>query len=740
MKQNFLKIHQLNARKAFGYGAMAFALAFLPACSDDDDLPDKGEAPSPVEMETNKVTIGNDPSAQSGRITFYGESGRTSRAADNFPSIGEAPKELPTDAPEFNSPGEAQQSSDTRKNQAYILKGGEGQIELYGDKSVVYITGTVTTHNFNGTSGTVYVMPDAKLILKSGCNVQSAKIYAFGELETQGDLTLGAKGTLLIDKDLTVKGRFAVEGTCVAKGKLNVDNCMQMNSSARVKAMCIYVDGDNNPTIKMDGNSEMSVRNYLSTPYLYMNGGTVYLYPYAMAETGTTKMTSDGCKFEYYSSIDKHEHALLNTETFEVEGGADNPTFINEMFAHELKLDYKTLITKNSDNKGKFKAPATDYFIPSNIKHSGCNPGHGIDKPTFDNVVDIESPHTHTHLSATCVQWANGHAYVSYHLNEAYTDDAVTGPVDKDGVHQGCIEVIDVNESNAQISSWMMDNTFDINHAIVDNNRILMTGDKKGGVKGGYLGVIELSAGVFKEDNGSISVAQLEGGSGNCIVPNSDHYILAVYDGFQTSKIAKDEEGKYIFEEVNPLIKTNGSAKHIAKNGNVIATLHLDSKSNPSTATVSVYNGWGTNPTTFNVGEITPINGKNTIAIDGDDIYVCLGENGVGKFGLNGNAKESYNWISEHLATKPEYKGKPCANGIAIDEKYVYIAYGGAGLVVLDKNTMKRVARYYHKEDVELNKEYSANYVALVNDYIYIAYGRNGLEVVKMREPVDYKD
>ncbi len=65
-----------------------------------------------------------------------------------------------------------------------------------------------------------------------------------------------------------------------------------------------------------------------------------------------------------------------------------------------------------------------------------------------------------------------------------------------------------------------------------------------------------------------------------------------------------------------------------------------------------------------------------------------------------------------------------CANGVAVDANYVYIAYGSRGLVVLDRNTLKKVSSFVGQR--------SANYVTLAGGYIYVAYGRDCLKVFKL--------
>lgn len=73
-------------------------------------------------------------------------------------------------------------------------------------------------------------------------------------------------------------------------------------------------------------------------------------------------------------------------------------------------------------------------------------------------------------------------------------------------------------------------------------------------------------------------------------------------------------------------------------------------------------------------------------------------------------------------------------NGVAVDSKYIYVACGGYGLVVLDKTKAKgenvvarRRAFYDGKESYN-----SANYVTLYNGYICVAYGRSRVQIFKL--------
>ena len=143
---------------------------------------------------------------------------------------------------------------------------------------------------------------------------------------------------------------------------------------------------------------------------------------------------------------------------------------------------------------------------------------------------------------------------------------------------------------------------------------------------------------------------------------------------------------------------------------------------------------------TYNVGEVTPTNNKAVLAVDESNgtIYVCKGENGVAKISSTGDVKTDF--FTCPTFTKPKkteltgtVKGR--ANGIAVGREYIYVACGGYGLVVLDKEghvVCHRKANAYNTKD----NSGSANYVAvdIVNgeEYAFVAYGQNRVQVFKV--------
>lgn len=176
MKQNFLKIHQLNARKAFGYGAMAFALAFLPACSDDD-LPDKGEGEDP-EIEANtgvKINVVNDPTSLASRVTNFYQGITASRSTEGRSiSITAAPA-VPTDVKEF---------SQKMNGGAYLLdKSGSYALDM-DNKSELFVNATGVTLSINSSNGKpnkIYILQGSEVTLDNTYGWKGVEVYAYGQ-------------------------------------------------------------------------------------------------------------------------------------------------------------------------------------------------------------------------------------------------------------------------------------------------------------------------------------------------------------------------------------------------------------------------------------------------------------------------------------------------------------------------------------------------------------------------------
>ena len=410
--------------------------------------------------------------------------------------------------------------------------------------------------------------------------------------------------------------------------------------------------------------------------------------------------------------------------------------------------DNTTIVWNNNANILFKDDPEAKNYV---IKKTECNPnGYNADKepakePTLDLISSIDYNHDHD-ISATCVQVHNGRLYMSYHT--------------RDKKHGGCIEVFSPVENNkVTLEQYLCDDQkdLDFNHLMAvklksGKRMVYLPGSSN--KKGAMLAYIPIqdnhlladqSKSITSTINGKDTVIYekplqfiqmnpataefaKQGYDENCVIYNDEtnHLIVATTKGYLV----------YNADTYNELDKINkpGKVKHLAIGNGKIVTVYLDRAATSETeaipATVEIFDQKAedlSNPiNSFAISTIEPNNGKNVVRVDDNKIYVCRGAAGMYVYDMEGNELWHYQMPSPTITEGDKagkYKGH--ANGCYVGKKYVYIAYGGFGLVVLDKETHKVVA---HR-----NLAHSANYVIEYKGYIYVAYGQNRLQVFQLK-------
>ena len=399
---------------------------------------------------------------------------------------------------------------------------------------------------------------------------------------------------------------------------------------------------------------------------------------------------------------------------------------------------------------------ASKYVIKKTESEDCKTPGFNDnktqpDKPKTDLIISVDYDHTHN-ISATGIMDLDGYLYMSYHTNQEQTDNA-------DNSHGGCVEVLTpVKNNKVQLLQYLYDSqrVIDFNHllAVELNNgekKIFMPGNSKN--KGALLSYMTINgdhllateskeittADVDKDGNPIVKIveplqyAQLHPATEeykgkkydeNCVVYNKkkDHLIVATTEGY----VVYDAN---TMNEVDK-IERPGKVKHVAIGNGKIVGLYLNDKNHSSDdevgATIEVINRDDEdfdNSTKFNttVG-IKPNDGKNVVSVTDNLIYVC--QSGLGLYVYNMKGEEQWHWQMPSAWNDKKNVYKALCNGCDVDDKYVYLAYGSYGLVVLDKNTHEVVAHRVASK--------SANYVKVRDNYIYVAYGRDRLQVYNL--------
>lgn len=680
--------------------------------------------------------------------------------------------------------------------------------------NTIYVAGTYE-YNPGWTEGnyTIVVLKGGTLKWTGGnlfLNQNGGKILCYGNFECNADLDVQNRGIFKIAGDLNLKGHtFRVNNASVyIGGKLICNNFEnQANAYTNIQGS---IEGVEDQTIRVDG--VVNVDGDFKTKDLYLIGNG-QLFCCSLELTGDFQsMGSDGAGSALHTSYLKAKNLLLassnniylvNNSSIEVEGtlqcnknasamiflqGVNSKAYIK---ANVIKFNGSgspaTLMDcymfNAMDTGGEYYIDA-DYFDNGNsgnlafndIQFLGSGKTHNFrnnsapvtlekaecgytlkpDVPTpphIDEVGEVLYDHTHTDITATCIQPYNGKLYMSYHT--------------RGNGHGGCIEVFETdNQKQTKLLQFLQDTdkSLDFNHLMVDGKsstpNLYVVGNYgytnkdtgKQSDAGAMMARIDLkSNGLLNTEVKNIGDAAI---NPLIIVPlennqsNDEDENAIVRDGDKL--LVTSTRGYEVYDpntlELLSSKKTPGKAKHIALNNGEIATLYynerVSSTETPVAGTLEIFNT-GADITSAKpeksiaISEIAPNNGKNTIAIDEDNVYVCRSANGLTCYDKNTGA-EKWTWQAPLTASTAKPQGY--ANGVTFDDKYVYLACGGYGLVVLDKNKMVdgKPAVYAKTRVTGITNEQgrivwnSANYVTLYNGLIYVAYGKNRLKVYQL--------
>ena len=586
-------------------------------------------------------------------------------------------------------------------------------------------------------------------------------------------VTLSGNAQLLVTDNATLTGGFEMSNQSYASvGNIMTTTSLKIQNSTELYSGCsLKVDGDIYATngtklsvmylkaknYKQDSNATLLLRNQsmVDIEGKYVNLNQDRGYADLQDKDGVAVIKANAF---YYNApglvVDKNGAKTVECSIFTTSG--DNAHIIidaNAIYGSEGATtpitDNNTTIVWNNNANILFKDdPKAKNYV---IKKTECNPnGYNADQeptkePTLDLISSIDYNHDHD-ISATCVQVHNGRLYMSYHT--------------RDKKHGGCIEVFKPVENNkVTLEQYLCDDQkdLDFNHLLAvklksGKRMVYLPGSSfKKGAMLAYIPIqdnhllADQSKSITSTINGKDTVIYekplqfiqmnpataeyaKKGYDENCVVYNdeTDHLIVATTKGYLVYN-AKT------YNELDKISKP-GKVKHIAIGNGKIVTVYLDREATNETeaipAHVEIFDQKAedlTNPiNSFSISTIEPNNGKNVVRVDDNKIYVCRGAAGMYVYDMEGNELWHYQMPSPTITegeNAGKYKGH--ANGCYVGKKYVYIAYGGFGLVVLDKETHKVVA---HR-----NLAHSANYVIEYNGYIYVAYGQSRLQVFQLK-------
>lgn len=501
----------------------------------------------------------------------------------------------------------------------------------------------------------------------------------------------------------------------------------------------INLNNGNNSALIMEGENAMGV---VKAGAIYFNGSDPKNAYFAQTPEDGQSLGFDCRSWNYIRSLNWDN--TVNTSDPLIEDSID--------FQH-YNVDHITAGKKNiSDGK------SYSYSIDAgNCNGGGYEPGKKTDE-VIPSV--ISSSHTHD-ISATCVQYVpsyNNNVYVSYHQ--------------RGNDQSGCLEVFNTTGDVTTLKQFVRDHSksIDFNHIALDTkaNRLYTVGNNKNGGFIGYMrikddGLLDCTSGkmdgldsteiinktyeplvirkLIEAQQAAKSSTHVAGGDGNCVIVN-----YPTSGGDPTLQVAST----YGYETFNANLdethatKTEGRAKHVAFSnmgtGDDVYAIHYDgtkiaNEMTPVGLKLEKFEKTDYNmasPTySVNANQVHPNNGKNAICEYGGLVYVCQSMDGLYVYDAkDGSLVNHYKQNITNSKTGNEMK--ICVNGVAVDDKYVYVAYGSRGLVILDRSSLAKGQE--PKKVGSFVDSHSANYVTVAGKYIYVAYGRDELKVFKLVE------
>ena len=610
-----------------------------------------------------------------------------------------------------------------------------------------------------------------------GGNVTTKALYPGGSTTNiKGDLQLGENEGLKLDAVNEVPTKMNVDGKITAKRLELTNGSILYSGCGAVINEEVYIT-DNTALhakyLKCSKFTQNSGAKLILSDQSYINcSGEFASYnndtSYSILEGDDAKAVIKADKFFFNNGAPQNDDAgeeYFLVKMFSTPGKnnpqivADGTFYVNGQKANVRFTDANMFVTNGVTKNEVVINPTTDCGNPG---WTNPNPKPSPEpepepnptptpkpeptpnpKPGLDLITTVEPEHTHE-ISATGIMPLNGYLYMSYHTNQNQKDNA-------DYSHGGCIEVMSpVKDDKAELKQYIYDSArdLDFNHILAtklnsDEYKIFLPGSSN--KKGAMLAYMDIrkdhmladeSMEITSKEGDEVTIKQplnyiqlkpatgdYKGYDENCVVynDNTNHLIVATTEGYTVYDATT-------MNEVETYSKP-GKAKHLAIGNGKIVGLYLNERNKDTKiglpATIEIINEKTedfNDTKTFDTNvKIEPNDGKNVIAVKDNKIYACLSSAGLYVYDMNGNEQWHYQMPSPK---NKEGKWKALCNGCFVDNKYVYLAYGSYGIVVIDKNTHKVIA---HRA-----LENSANYITVYDGYIYVAYGRSRMQVFKL--------
>ena len=779
------------------FGLMTVVLA---SCSDDSGITPENQTPNLTLLDHVKLIT--DQSQLSSRFVVVTPEtmSKASRAVNetSAPSIPEGALKLAEQPTNWNNGVTLKQGQSYYIDEAWegtISQdwGGTGSIDIYINAGAKILGAWWN----DDTPVNIYILPNAVMTY---CEVgwdnmakikKATNVYCWGNIDTPENIGFrlyeggkvhiygtdgepfvvrdnGAYVTFQVDvpSDFYCEREMIVNGTVQFNGgkshfanKLHVVENMYVEYGADVTFDdCTVVE--ETLDFKATTGSVMNVNKYLQVGSLLTNQGRATMNlkdalfeivtDGMFVDKGDQRVVVNGVSANYKSIVKVGGKLYLDrgNDYTSVEGSVAAANFPSGNFTGDLNLEGELRIKFYYDVADDLAVLTEDNLeVPSTVSihanswlpasEDGCRSEVG-EVPVVEVLPPTMSSVSHKY-SATGIAFNGNTLYLCWHSNPktniGYAEDDFSPSVDHSEDFGGIIDVININTydiANSLFEQSMENSEFKYNHIIFSDNKLYSaaTNDKVGAA----LSEIALTAdGKFPalEQFEEVRV-NLTGNSANCVERIGNELVtISGYSNGGINKFALDDvsnQEKHFINEASE--EFQGKYVYYNKsNGKVVALNNTDK------GIVTIYNSSMQPETSFEVGSIYPTDGKNVCICDNDYIYVCKGNNGFGVYDYSG---------------KQVGGTKKSANGVDVDDKFIYLA-AGDGLVILDKNKTyvdaqdgnmyNRTIKKFHYTGKgatsvtdETTVKQSANFVKKGPDgRIYVAYGMYGLQIYDLK-------
>lgn len=649
----------------------------------------------------------------------------------------------------------------------YILPGGT--LNYNNDQAMqfnIYNYGTLNVNNskkelyIDQTTGALYNYGDLDLGEDIDFRVNRGNVYIGGDVNCK-NFRIEKDAKCYVAGDLILKTDLNVQQTLVVQGKVEAPN-ISLEAYTKFAAGCKVITPG---LFNINSNESRAWINYLSAGNVYACAGSkIYLADGGMVEVaGAYKNENNGndaalillgnnARGVVKANIIANNAGngvtqdLFAYRTEQPETGSELALVANKFYFINNNHELGNELQKSNINLQPGVLVEDDDLASFSKAPTDCAPGFNYndgDPEKDDNTPDVVVvPPVHKY-SATALDFGpNGELYLCWHSNigngqggngtNMYITNTDGSSVSVDGINDwgGIIDVINTNNygdpQTYLFDQTLIQNEHKYNHVLYYGGKLYLASTSK--KVGAAMHEIALNAdgtineGEFSAKNVRVN---LTGSSANSAIIKNDE--LITISGFNNGAINKFPITDFSNQEKKAIVtEENFTGKYIYNDGTYIITLN-----NVKEGTVTLYDQNMNFVRTFNVGALYPEDGKNVIVSDGSKIYICRGNNGLAVYDYNGNRVGG---------------SKKTANGVDVDDKYIYVA-GGYGLVIFDKNVTytdgdvvynKTVKRFtysgtgnsrYNEVITSTDPKQSANFVKVRNGKAYVAYGMYGLQI-----------